>query len=317
MDEQLARAAAELPLMQDLPIGASPYGADAWAWQGILAEGAAMGVPPDLFNTLGQNWGLPPLAPHKLRAAGYQPLVEIVRSALRHAGGLRIDHVLGLFRSFWIPDGMGAKDGAYVRYPVDDLLGIIALESVRAQAFVVGEDLGTVEPGVREKLAAYDMLSYALVCFEERPPAEYPVKAVAGVTTHDLPTVAGLWSGSDLAEQQALELAPNLDGERDMREKLLSAAGLEAGASADALIAGVHRAPGSAPSMVLSATLDDALAVERRPNMPNTMSAQRPNWSIALPVTIEQLPTVLRAREIAAALLRTAPGDSSTRQVSD
>ncbi len=222
LDEQLAQAAAELPLMQDLPIGASPSGADAWAWQGILAEGATMGVPPDLFNTLGQNWGLPPLVPHKLREAGYRPFVEIVRSAMRHAGGLRIDHVLGLFRSFWIPDGFDAKDGAYVRYPVDDLLDIISLESVRAQAFVVGEDLGTVEPGVREKLAEHDMLSYALVCFEDRPPTKYPRKAVAAVTTHDLPTVAGLWTGSDLAEQQSLNLARSVDGERLMREKCAS-----------------------------------------------------------------------------------------------
>ena len=315
MDEQLARAAAELPLMQDLPIGASPYGADAWAWQGILAEGAAMGVPPDLFNTLGQNWGLPPLAPHKLRAAGYQPLVEIVPSALRHAGGLRIDHVLGLFRSFWIPDGMGAKDGAYVRYPVDDLLGIIALESVQAQAFVVGEDLGTVEPGVREKLAAYDMLSYALVCFEERPPAEYPVKAVAGVTTHDLPTVAGLWSGSDLAEQQALEC--DQPGRRARHAGKAAKRGRPGGRA---------RPTRRSPACIGRWGPRRRWSCRRRSTTPwrctaaeyaqHHGTAQRPNWSIALPVTIEQLPTVLRAREIAAAL-RTAPGDSSTRQVSD
>ncbi len=214
--------------------------------------------------------------------------------------------MLGLFRSFWIPDGFHAQDGAYVRYPVDDLLSIIALESVRAGAFVVGEDLGTVESGVREKLATHNMLSYALVCFEDRPPAEYPLKAVAGVTTHDLPTVAGLLTGSDLAEQQALHLAPNLEGEHAMRGKLLHVAGLDGAATPEQLISGVYQALGTAPSQVLSATLEDALAVERRPNMPNTTGGQRPNWSIALPVPIERLTEVPRAGTIAAALNRPA-----------
>ena len=163
-----------------------------------------MGAPPDLFNTQGQNWGLPPFVPHRLQEARYEPFIEIVRAGLRHAGGLRIDHVIGLFRSFWIPYGFDAKDGAYVRYPVEDLLGILALESQRAGALIIGEDLGTVEPGTRERLAAHDILSYALLYFESAPPSEFPPKALAAITTHDLPTIAGLWSGSDLAEQIAL-----------------------------------------------------------------------------------------------------------------
>ena len=136
-------------MVKDLPIGASPDGFEAWVWQDLLASGVAMGAPPDLFNTQGQNWGLPPLVPHKLRAARYEPFIDIVRAGLRHAGGLRIDHVIGLFRSFWVPNGFGAQEGAYVRYPVDDLLAILALESQRAGALIIGEDLGTVEPGTR------------------------------------------------------------------------------------------------------------------------------------------------------------------------
>ncbi len=156
------RAAKRLPLMKDLPIGANPNGFDAWVWQDVLGRGVAMGAPPDLFNTQGQNWGLPPFVPHRLQAARYEPFVQIVRAGLDNAAcGLRIDHVIGLFRSFWIPYGFDAQDGAYVRYPVEDLLAILALESQRAQAIIIGEDLGTVEPGTRETLAAHDILSYA------------------------------------------------------------------------------------------------------------------------------------------------------------
>ena len=149
IDQQLANCAGHLDLMQDLPIGCDPDGADAWAWQDVLAKGAAVGAPPDEFNTEGQNWGLPPFAPHKLRAAGYEPFIQTICAGFRHGGGLRIDHVMGLFRLFWIPEGRGAADGTYVRYNADDMLAILALESERAHAYVVGEDLGTVEDSTR------------------------------------------------------------------------------------------------------------------------------------------------------------------------
>jgi 4-alpha-glucanotransferase len=287
LDGQLAAAAGKLMLVGDLPIGASPDGFDAWAWQGLLARNVAMGAPPDRFNTLGQNWGLPPLVPHKLREARYEPFVEIVRAGLRHAGGLRIDHVIGLFRSFWIPHGFDAADGAFVRYPVDDLLAILALESRRSGAVIIGEDLGTVEPGVRERLAAHDILSYALVYFEQGQPCDYPTKSLASVTTHDLPTLAGLWSGSDLADQRALHLAPADDEERAMREHLEVLTQLPPSASLDAVILAVHSLLAQARSQLVAATLEDMLAVRERPNIPNTTTGQRPNWSQALPVALE------------------------------
>src|SRR5438876_1165030 len=152
-DEQLRQAAESLRVIQDLPIGVDANGADAWAWQDLMALGVSVGAPPDDFSPRGQDWGLPPFIPHRLRSARYEPFIQTIRAALRHAGGLRIDHVMGLFRLFWIPRGMTAADGAFVRYPVDDLLAIVALESHRARAVVVGEDLGTVEGGVRERLA--------------------------------------------------------------------------------------------------------------------------------------------------------------------
>ena len=198
LDVQLARASGHLALMQDLPIGVDPDGADAWAWQDWLATGVAVGAPPDEFNTQGQNWGLPPFIPHKLRKAGYEPFVQTIRAAFRHGGGLRIDHVMGMFRLFWIPEGQPAVNGAYVRYNADEMLAIVALESERAESYVVGEDLGTVEEGVREKLADHGILSYRLLWFEKERPTEYPKEALVAVTTHDLPTVAGLWTGEDL-----------------------------------------------------------------------------------------------------------------------
>jgi len=191
-----------LAIMQDLPVGVDPEGADAWAWQGVLAEGVTFGAPPDPFAAGGQDWGLPPFIPHQLRAACYEPFIQTIRAVLRHAGALRVDHVMGLFRLFWIPKGAPAAEGAYVRYPVDDLLGILALESHRAKAIVVGEDLGTVESGVREKLAACNVLSSRVLWFESDPPARYPRRAMASITTHDLPTIAGLWTGSDVRAQQ-------------------------------------------------------------------------------------------------------------------
>ena len=242
LDRQLAAAARELPILKDLPIGASPDGFDAWVWQDVLGRGVAMGAPPDLFNTQGQNWGLPPLVPHALQTARYEPFVDIVRAGLRHAGGLRIDHVIGLFRSFWVPSGFDAQEGAYVRYPVEDLLAILALESQRAGALIIGEDLGTVEPGTRERLAAHDILSYALLYFESNRPSDFPPKALAAITTHDLPTVAGLWSGSDLAEQVALRLSPDPQEERSLRERMGRLTGLPPTASVDEVIRAAHAA---------------------------------------------------------------------------
>ena len=171
VDRQLARASAAMPVMQDLPIGFDAGGADAWAFQDVLADGISVGAPPDEFNTRGQNWGLPPFVPDRLRAAGYEPFIQTIRACLRHAGGLRIDHVMGLFRLFWIPAGMDPRDGAYVHGHPGDLLAIVALESQRANAVIVGEDLGTVEEDTRLALAARNILSYRLLWFEKTPPA--------------------------------------------------------------------------------------------------------------------------------------------------
>jgi len=280
-----------------------PGGADAWAWQDVLTQGATVGAPPDAFNRLGQDWGLPPFVPWRLADAGYEPFIQTIRAALRHGGGLRIDHVMGLFRLWWIPRGAPPAAGAYVRYPADDLLGIVALESQRARALVVGEDLGTVEPGTREQLGRCGILSYRVLWFETEPAARFPEQALAAVTTHDLPTVAGLWTGADLRAQQDIGLVPNEEETRAMRERLRGLTGATDETAVEDVIERAHRLLAEAPSAVLTATLEDASGVAERPNVPGTV-AEWPNWSLALPVSLEELETAPLPRRIASGLRR-------------
>lgn len=301
LDRQLAAASRALPVMQDLPIGFDAGGADAWAFQDVLAHGVSVGAPPDEFNTRGQDWGLPPFVPTRLRAAAYLPFIETIRACLRHAGGLRIDHVMGLFRLYWIPAGMEPRDGAFVTGFGRALLGIVALESQRAGAVIVGEDLGTVEESVREALTSHRVLSYRLFWFERTPTPQYPVEALAAVTTHDLPTIAGLWDGSDLQAQHAMQLGPNEAGTNEIVDHLQTTARVTRRTPLETVVTRVHESLAEAPCRLLTATLDDAMAVTERPNMPAT-THQWPNWSIALPVPIETLRQSALARRIAGAL---------------
>ncbi|RBY89105.1 4-alpha-glucanotransferase [Blastococcus sp. TBT05-19] len=288
LDLQFTAATGDLTVIQDLPIGFAGGGADAWAWQEVLADGVSVGAPPDAFNSAGQDWGSPPLIPWRLRDADYEPFIQSIRATMAGAGGLRIDHVMGLFRLWWVPAGGSAADGAYVRYPAEDLLNIVALESHRAQALVVGEDLGTVEEGVREAMAEHGVLSYRLLWFEDDAPAEWPAEAMAAITTHDLPTVAGLWTEADVDEQREHGTGTDEELERGRGSLLAHLPGLSDDASVEQAVQRAHELLGQAPSLLLSATLDDAVGEQRRPNMPG--ADQRPNWSLPLPVLVEDLP---------------------------
>jgi 4-alpha-glucanotransferase len=288
LDEQLRRAEEPLPLLTDLAIGVDPDGADAWVMQDLLAHGVRVGAPPDEFNRSGQDWGLPPFVPHALRDAGYAPVARLWAGAMGRGGGLRIDHVMGLFRLFWIPPGGGPTDGAYVRYRGDEMLAVLAVESVRASAVVVGEDLGTVEPEMRTMLGDGGLLSYRLAWFEEGPPEDYPVQALAAVTTHDLPTVAGVWSGEDAADQRAAGIEPDEPALERLRGKLMGLTGLGPDAPVDEVVVAAHRRLAAAPSALVGATLEDALALRRRPNLPGTTD-ERPNWSIPLPLPLGEV----------------------------
>jgi 4-alpha-glucanotransferase len=304
LDEQLKAASAAGNIMQDLPVGVAPDGADAWMWQDIFAKDVSVGAPPDLFNAHGQDWGLPPFVPHKLRAAGYEPFVQTIRAALRYARGLRIDHVMGLFRLFWIPVGEPSANGAYIRYNADEMLAILALESARARTFIVGEDLGTVDDGVREKLAEHAVLSYRLLWFEENLPEQYPKLAVAAVSTHDLPTIAGIWTGADFDEQTELGLKPKEENSQKIFGYLKRATNLHEGADISDVIVKTHEALARSPAVITLASMEDGLAAAKRPNLPGARNEQRANWCIPLPKTLEEIetdPTVLR---IAACLKR-------------
>lgn len=292
LEQQLAAAAREIGLIHDLAIGVDPDGFDARLWADVFARGVRVGAPPDEFNGAGQDWGLPPLDPWRLRAAEYEPFIATLRAGFRHGRGLRLDHVMGLFRLWWIPPGSGPRDGAYVRYPWRDLLAILVLEAARAGSFVVGEDLGTVEPWIRRELRRRGVLSYRVLWFENRPPARFPAEAMAAVTTHDLPTIAGLWSGRDR------QLADS-----EIRGRLGRLAGVAGDAPAGEVIERTYAALGAAPARLLTATLEDAAGALERPNLPGT-TTERPNWSLPLPLTLEELERAPLPRAIAAALSR-------------
>ena len=322
VDGQLAVVGADVALMADLAIGVDRGGADSWMWQDSFALSMSVGAPPDDFNTQGQNWGLPPFDPWRLRADRYDAFIQTVRSAFRHAGGVRIDHVMGLFRLYWIPDDAGARNGCYVYVPFRDLIGIVALESFRAGAYVVGEDLGTIEDYVKEELRSARIMSYRLSQFEAGRAAEFPIDALAAVTTHDLATLPGLLIGSDLAAQQSLGMHPNVDGMNDVRRGMAARAGFPGLTplgdpvaddvhvpTVDEFVLGAYRELSTAPSRIITAALDDALGVEERPNMPGTVD-EWPNWRIALPLSLEDVLRDERVDAVARAMSRDPVGES-------
>lgn len=295
-NRQLDELGNAIPFVSDLAVGVDPGGADAWSDQDLLALDARVGAPPDDFAAEGQDWGLPPYIPHLLRDAGYEPFARTLRANLHAGGGIRIDHVLGLFRLYWIPVDGDPLMGAYVRSFAQDLLAILAIESVRTGAFVIGEDLGTVEQGMRDQLTANGVLGTKLLYFEDEPPSEWQSQAMGAVTTHDLPTIAGTWTGADARMRQESGLPDDDTGRlRSTIESVVDGADLET----SEVIEGAHRAIGASPVDVATANIDDVLCVEERPNMPGTVD-EWPNWSISLPTTLDELtagdaPDTLRA----------------------
>ncbi len=302
LDEQLRAAGEAAPLMRDLPIGVDPEGADAWEWQEVLATGTTVGAPPDELGPEGQDWLVPAFVPWKLRRVAYRPIVETLRSAFRHAAALRIDHVLGLFRLFWIPPE-GPRAGTYVDQDRSALLDILALEAHRAGAYVVGEDLGTVMDGVREELVGRGMLRYRVLWFEQQEPAQWDRYGLGSISTHDLPSIGGLWTRAELDVLR--EVGAHVDTERieRMRRDLAARAGVDEDAEvADACVAAAHLLGGAGCDVVVS-QLEDALGTTHRINVPGTNAEDRPdNWSIPLPVLLEDIPGHDTAARVAAAL---------------
>ena len=330
--DRAREAGLSIGVYTDLAVSIDRGGAEAWANQDLYAMRASVGAPPDAFNMRGQDWGLPPMVPARLSAVAYKPFLDTLRANMRHAGALRIDHVMGLARLFWIPAGSQPAEGAYVRYPFDDLLGLLALESHRHRCLVIGEDLGTVPDYVRTALARNAILSYRVLIFERdgegdfKPSATYPPEALVTTSTHDLPTLAGWWAGADidlraahgLIATDADRVAQVAERARD-RVRLLAAlqrAGLlppEIGTDPDALPAmdgqlarAVQGYLSAAPSRLLVVQLEDVVNVSEQANLPGTTDTH-PNWRRKLPVPLERWTEDSRFNALTTTLARERP----------
>lgn len=340
LDEQLASAqhAADsagmaIGVMHDLAVGVSKDGADAWSLNRSLARGVSVGAPADMYNQQGQDWSQPPWHPFRLAEAGYRPWREMLRGIFRHAGGIRIDHIMGLFRLWWIPEGNRASEGAYVYYDHEAMLGILALEAQRAGVVVVGEDLGTVEPWVREELAARGVLGTSVLWFETegdgpKDPRDYRVETMASVGTHDFPPTAGYLQGVqvDLRDELGLLERP-VEQERAEAQQTLQrwldavrAEGLlPEEASEQQTVEALHAYLGLAPSLLHCVQLVDAVGERRVQNQPGTTDEQHPNWRIPLAddegrrVLLEEIQGSERVRSLSAVMNR-ALGRGMRRQ---
>ena len=303
LELQLEAAAREAPLVNDLAVGFAPDGFDAWLWQDTIAPGVHIGAPPDEFSMSGQDWGLAAFDPARLRQAGYVPLVETLRRAMRYSAGIRVDHVMGMFRLWLVPATQRHERRArYVRYRASDLLDVLALESTRARCYVVGEDLGTVEKGVRVEMRRRGAMSYRVAWFESEPPRRYPKVALAAMSTHDLPTVAGVWTGDDIRDQEARGRDVNRAGEARTRARLRRLTGAAEDTPLDEVVARAYSTLATSPCALVAASLDDVTLARRRPNMPG--APDRDNWAIPLPRTLEQLRRDQLPRRVATILNR-------------
>jgi 4-alpha-glucanotransferase len=306
--ESAANAGLGLGFYRDLAVGAAPDGAEAWGRQDALMTGVSVGAPPDPFAAQGQVWCLPPPDPLAMAREGYAGFGDLLSANMRHAGALRIDHVMALRRLFLVPDGASAADGAYISYPFEDLLGVTALESHRARCMVVGEALGTVPEGMPRALADANVLSYSVLWFERdgtsiRAPGQWPMLAAACVSTHDLPTLAGWWAGADIAEHVALGLMDR-DAERIARtgrerkkasliamlveQRLLGQPYGGGEALSPAVAAAVHALIARTPALLTLVQADDLAGELIGVNLPGT-DRERPNWRRRLGRTVAEL----------------------------
>ncbi len=310
-EQEAVKAGLSLGMYTDLAVGSSASGSDVWANPRLFLQDATVGAPPDMYSDEGQNWGLPAIDPHELRRTGYDYWMRLLRAGFRHAGALRIDHALGLFRMFWVPLGASAKEGAYVRSFAHELFGILALESVRHNALVVGEDLGTVPPGVPEVLAKWGVLSSKVQVFERefhsgryRPASEYQRMALATVNTHDLPPLVG-WAQardiqirSEVGDLADIHVSAQMHASRGHERSALIASLIDAGLlpqhshdhlPQDDLIAAVHSFIRRTPSVLVGLSFDD-LAVEAAPvNIPGVWQDKYPSWSRRMQENLETI----------------------------
>lgn len=306
-DASLARAQAEarqggmrVGLLADLAIGCSPLGSQTWSRPGEHVRHACVGAPPDVYNAAGQAWGLAATSPRALRERGYAPYIELLRANLAHAGGVRIDHVLGLSRLWLVPDGADPGDGAYLRYPAEDLLRLTALEAWRQRALVIGENLGTVPAGFDDTLRAHGVAGMNVLWFLREtgadgepgaflPPRAWPAGAVGMASTHDLPTLCGWWTGRDIAWKRRAGVCADAGAERAKRHddrlalwRALCPQARDMPPAAPPLARMLRHVASSAGALALIA-MEDMEGMRSQPNLPGTAAGQHPNWRRRLP----------------------------------
>jgi 4-alpha-glucanotransferase len=316
---------------QDLAIGTNPGGSDTWSYPDLFLDGAHVGAPPDPYAADGQNWGLPPMSPRALRAQCYRYWIQLLRRAFQHAGALRIDHVMGLFRAFWIPEGLTGKEGAYVRFPADDLLGILALESVRHDALVVGEDLGTVPREVPRALDRWGILSSKVLYFERdargrgfRPARSYPSASLATANTHDMPTLAGFWTERDIDVREQVGLLRTAAEVRAARREratdkqaLLARLDLrvprhfEESTFPRRLTGRVHEFLCSTPAQLVGMSLDDLMGEEDPVNVPGVGPDRYPSWRRRTRMTMEHVAWSFEVDDAMRCVSRRTGGDTT------
>ncbi len=298
--ESAKRLGMTIGLYRDLAVGTSGGGAEAWSNQDCIVNGAQVGAPPDLLNVKGQDWGLPPFDPARLRRAAYRPLRELVSANMRHGGALRIDHILGFMRLFWIPAGASPQEGAYVTYPWTEMMAVLRLESHRHQCLVIGEDLGTVPEGFSEALNAAGILSTRVFYFERntggdfKAPEAYPADALLTVGTHDLPTLAAYWRGADIALRSRLDLwsaptqaadeAAHRTADRQRLAALLDIDPASETPPTHALYARLN----AAPAKLFMVQIEDIIGQVEQVNVPGTWH-EYPNWRVRLSETLERI----------------------------
>lgn len=334
VQQRACAAGMRIGLYLDLAVGVAPDGSATWSDRALVVPGARIGAPPDYYNAAGQDWGLAPVSPAALKARNLSSYREALDHTLAYAGALRIDHAMGLYRLFWIAEGLTAANGVYVRYPFADMLRVLAEVSNERRAVVVGEDLGIVPPGFRETMRETEIQGYRVFFFEQQDdrfiaPAAYPREALACVTTHDLHTLAGWWSGHDIEIRNAIGLLADADvdaehaARADERRRVLGflqgegllPAGLvplmrgqaePPDEMPDAFAAALYRAVARAPSRLLAVPAEDLAGTRHQVNIPGTMD-EHPNWSRRLPLAVDDLVETPRFRAIVDSLRAERP----------
>jgi 4-alpha-glucanotransferase len=292
--DRARHAGMTLGLYLDVAVGVQPDGFDAWDNQAIMLPDVAVGAPPDSLNTAGQNWGLAALNPLALESSRFALFRDILKSTMRYAGAVRLDHVLGLKRLYLVPNGVAAGQGAYVRFPFEPLLAVVAQESIANQCVVIGEDLGTVPENFRETLAAWGIWSYRVMLFERDmngdflPPESYSRNALATFTTHDLPTFSGWAEGHDLAVKAELGINPGETSEERKKSRLALAEALTKRGQQSFEFSSVARYLADTPARLLMISMEDVLEIKQQVNLPGTIN-EYPNWRLRLPVLMENL----------------------------